>query len=93
MSDEDNIWQDIKENAILNHKKRVAKTPERIIYAIDKFKTNGIRYKLSNKSNGYFHVYDKNNNIIHFWASTGKIAGVENYRGIHYLLKLLLKDK
>ena len=73
------------------HDERVAKTPDRIKYAIQQFENNGIRYKLKNPETGHFHCWRKADyKLFQFWAGTGKILGYKN-RGIRFLVRELLK--
>lgn len=72
------------------HKKRVAKTPSRVRYAIDQFEKYGIEYELKNEQTGHFHCRrKKDDKLFQFYAGTGKIMGEENRRGIHQLIKML----
>lgn len=71
MSAED--FDGIKELARKNHEERVAKTPNRIEYAIMRFTSEKIMFILKNKSIGHFHLRDNQGNLFQFWASTGKI--------------------
>lgn len=100
--DSDKWWLTLRELAEQSHKERVAKTPERIEYAIKRFDEEGITYKLKNKSIGHFHILDKDGNLFQFWASTGKIyfdkktkdaRGFKSFykelRGIESCIKLL----
>ena len=81
MSAED--YEVIKALAKDNHRKRVAENPQRIKYAIEQFDKNGIRYSLKNEQIGHFHCWRKSDNkLFNFYASTGKIQGEENRRGI-----------
>ena len=90
MSREDFIG--IKEHAKEQHKSRVAKTPERIKFAIEQFKYNGITYELKNETTGHFHCRRKSDNkLFQFYAGTGKIQGNENARGIRSLIRILLR--
>lgn len=87
MSKED--FEGIRAHAKQVHKDRVAKNPERIDYAIRQFEKNGIKYELKNAETGHFHcLRKKDNELIQFWASTGKILN-HSKRGIHFLVKLL----
>ena len=71
------------------HKERVAKTADRIKYAIRLFEENNIEYTLKNEQTGHFHCRRKSDDkLFQFWAGTGKILGYEK-RGIHSLIKLL----
>jgi len=89
MSAED--FEGIKELAKRNHTERVAKTPERIQYALDQLAKNEIEFTLKNSQTGHFHARSRNGKLYQFWASTGKILGCET-RGIHNFIKLLLRD-
>lgn len=72
------------------HKIRVAKTPDRIDYAIEQFEKNDIKYELKNKNTGHFHCRRKSDNkLFQFWAGTGKIMGYTRARGIHALTGML----
>lgn len=86
MSRED--FEGIKDHAKRIHAERVAKTPERIAYAIEQFEKNGIRYLLKNAETGHFHLFDKNGRLIQFWASTGKIQGEEIRCGIKAVIRM-----
>lgn len=80
----------LKENAKEVHKKRVAKTPSRIRYAMEQFEKHGIEYELKKEQTGHFHCRRKTDGkLFQFYAGTGKIMGEENRRGIHQLIKLL----
>lgn len=74
------------------HRERVAKNSDRIEYAIKQFETNNIEYTLKNAQSGHFHCRRKSDDkLFQFWAGTGKILGCDNLRGIHSLIKLLLR--
>lgn len=74
------------------HKERVAKTPDRIKYAIHQLEANGISYELKNTDIGHFHCRRKSDgSLVQFWAGTGKILGYDRKRGIHALIRLLNK--
>ena len=80
----------LKVKAMEVHKKRVAKTPSRIRYAIDQFEKHGIEYELKKEQTGHFHCRRKTDGkLFQFYAGTGKIMGEENRRGSHQLIKLL----
>lgn len=88
MSRED--FEGIKQYAKEQHNKRVAKTPNRISYAIEQFEHHNIEYVLRNISTGHFHCRRKRDDkLFQFYAGTGKIMGYENKRGIHALIELL----
>ena len=72
------------------HRQRVAKTPDRIAYAINQFETHGIEYDLKNEQTGHFHCWRKSDgHLFQFYAGTGKIQGHNRARGIHVLIKIL----
>jgi hypothetical protein len=90
MSRED--FDGIRKHAKQNHDLRVAKTPERIIFAKNQFKKHDIKHVLKNAQTGHFHAWRKRDDkLFQFYAGTGKIQGVENARGIHALIKILCK--
>jgi len=71
------------------HVERVAKTPERVQYAIQQLEAHGIEYVLKNPSIGHFHCRRKSDDrLIQFWAGTGKILGADYQRGIHALISI-----
>jgi hypothetical protein len=72
------------------HKERVAKNPDRIAYAIRQFEEHNIEYTLKNSVTGHFHCRRKSTDeLVQFWAGTGKIMGFDNKRGIHALIAYL----
>lgn len=74
------------------HRERVAKTPDRVEYAIKQFEKYDIEYSLKNAQIGHFHCRRKSDDkLFQFWAGTGKIMGYDRVRGIHALIKLLLE--
>ena len=74
------------------HKERVGKNSDRIEYAIRQFENHDIEYVLKNEHTGHFHCRRKSDDeLFQFYAGTGKILGHDNLRGIHSLIKLLLK--
>ncbi len=77
-------------------KLRVAKTPERISYAIEQFKRNNVEYTLKNESAGHFHCHRKSDDkLVQFWAGKGTIMidnKVQTARGIHALIKILCEE-
>jgi len=92
MTERDLFWDGLHELGKKNHDNRVAKNPDRIKYAISQFEKNDIEYVLKNSSTGHFHCQRKSDDkLIQFYAGTGKIQGFENSRGIHALLKILLR--
>lgn len=84
-------WRDVKPELKKKHDERVAKTPDRIEYAIQQFEKHEIQYELKNGATGHFHCWRKSDGQLYqFWASTGKILGYHN-RGINLLIKELCK--
>lgn len=74
------------------HKERVTKNSERIDYAIKQFERNNIEFTLKNEQSGHFHCRRKSDDkLFQFWAGTGKILGYDSLRGVHSLIKLLLR--
>lgn len=91
MSRED--FEGIKEYTKNLHNERVAKTPERVAYAIEQFAKHGIVFSLKNLTTGHFHCRRKSDGkLFQFYASTGKIVNEPNKRGIHALIKILTKE-
>lgn len=92
MSRED--FEGLKDYCKQKHAERVAKTPQRIDYAIKQFEKNDIEYRLLNPRIGHFHCYRKaDDKLFEFYAGTGKIKGEEDKRGIHALVKMLCKEE
>ena len=86
----DELLDALKDHAKQNHEKRVAKTPDRIAYAIEQFKAHGIEFQLKNETTGHFHCWRKSDDrLFQFYAGTGKIQGISNARGIHALIRML----
>lgn len=92
----------LKAMAKFNHQKRVAKTPDRIEYAIKRLEEEDIEHSLKNRSIGHFHLRDSQGNLFQFWASTGKIwfdkktkeargfkSFYKDYRGIENCIKIV----
>lgn len=76
------------------HKERVAKTPQRVKYAVERLKENGIDFEVKNEYTGHFHCWRKSDNkLFQFFAGTGKIMGYDRIRGIHSLIRLLKKGE
>ena len=74
------------------HKERVAKNSERITYAIKQFELNNIEFTLKNEQSGHFHCRRRSDNkLFQFLAGTGKILGYDHLRGIHAIIKLLVR--
>lgn len=69
-----------------------AQETERIAYAIKQFELNSIEFTLKNEQSGHFHCRRKSDDkLFQFWAGTGKILGYDHLRGIHALIKLLVR--
>ena len=92
MSRED--FEGIKIHAQQVHAERVAKTPDRVAYAIEQFEKHGISYSLKNPSTGHFHCRRKSDGkLFQFYAGTGKIMNQPDHRrGIHCLIKILTRS-
>lgn len=74
------------------HRDRVAKNANRVEYAIEQFEAHNIEYSLKNIQTGHFHCRRQSDDkLFQFWAGTGKIMGCDRARGIHTLIKILLK--
>lgn len=72
------------------HKERVNDNLNRINFAIEQFRKNGVEYQLKNMQTGHFHCWrKKDDKLFQFYAGTGKIVGVNDKRGIHALIKML----
>lgn len=72
---------------------RVAKSPERIKYAIKQFEKHNVEYLLTDMFTGHFRCYRKSDDkLFEFYAGTGKIKGIDDKRGIHALIKLLEEE-
>lgn len=90
MSEMAEYWADVKPIYKEIHKKRVAKTPNRIEYSIEQFKKNNIPYELKNEVTGQFNLR-KGTNIIVYYCSTGKVLlnnKLQNNRGIKFTINL-----
>ena len=75
------------------HAERIAKTPDRVAYAIEQFEKHGIEYTLKNPTTGHFHCRRMSDDkLFQFYAGTGKIMNEPNRRGIHALIKILTKE-
>ena len=92
MSRED--FEGIAAHAKKNHQERVAKTPDRVAYAIQQFEKHGIPYSLKNPTTGHFHCWRKSDGkLFQFYAGTGKIMNQpEHKRGIQCLIKILTRS-
>jgi hypothetical protein len=64
-------------------------THERLQFATEQLKKHDVEFSLKNEQSGHLHCRRKSDDqLIQFWAGTGKIMGHEE-RGIHNLIKLL----
>lgn len=91
MGDMKEVFEALRDDCKARHQERVAETPERIEFAIQKFEENEIKYELKNEAIGHFHCWRKSDGRLYqFWAGTGKILGYRN-RGIRLLIRELLK--
>ena len=92
MGDMREVFDYYKEYCKEQHRKRVAKTPDRIAYAAKMLEQRSIKYELKNQNTGHFHCRRKSDNqLIQFWAGTGKIMGYQNARGLKALLSICEK--
>ena len=63
---------------------------DRIKYAIEQFEANNIEFSLKSNITGHFHCRRKSDDrLFQFWATTGKIMGYKDLRGVHSLIELL----
>ena len=85
MSAED--FEGIKILAKQNHRSRVAKTPERVKYAISQLEKAGVEYKVCNQVTGQINAKTVRGKTLTFYAGTGKIAG-RNERGIANFIRI-----
>lgn len=90
MSRED--FEGLKQLAKENHAKRIAQNPQRLKYACEQLKKNGIAFKVCNEETCQINVYTADGNVFTFYAGTGKIQGYEA-RGIKAFINLLTKGK
>ena len=89
----DEIWDMQKAVSKQIHDERVAKTPDRIAFAIKMFEKYDIDFSLKNQATGHFHCYRKSDGkLFQFWTGTGKILE-RNERGIHSLLNILARKE
>lgn len=91
MSRED--FEGIRELAKKQHQERVAKNPQRLAYAVQKLKENGITFKVCDERSAQINAYFANGKHLTFYAGTGKIQGYKNLRGIDAFLKLCKGEK
>lgn len=82
-------WKELTQIKKEQHDARVAKTPQRIEYAINQFNKFNIKFELKNKIIGHFHVFSREGKLYNFYASTGKIVGEDSKRGLSWMLKLV----
>lgn len=75
------------------HKQRVAKNPQRLLYAMKKLNDNGITYKVCNEATGQINCYFANGKCLTFYAGTGKIQGYKYLRGIGNFVRLCKGEK
>lgn len=90
MGDMAEYWKDVKPIYKQIHNERVAKTPSRIKYTIQKFTEKNIPFELKNEMIGQFNIR-KGKQIIVYYCSTGKILlnnKPKNSRGISYVIGL-----
>ena len=85
MSAED--FEGVRYLAKANHAARVAKTPQRLSYAVEQLDKHDVTYKVCNETTGQINCYFANGNMLTFYAGTGKITG-HSQRGIANFLKL-----
>lgn len=72
------------------HQDRIRKNPDRLQFAIDQLEKHNLKYNVKNVDTCHLHTWRKSDNeLIQFWAGTGKIQGYE-VRGIDNLIKILL---
>lgn len=75
------------------HKQRVAENPQRLEFAVNLLKENGITFKVCNETTGQINCYFANGKCLTFYAGTGKIQGYKNLRGIHNFVRLCKGEK
>lgn len=62
----------------------------RINYAIEQLEKHNIEYVLVNEATAHFHCRRKSDDkLFQFYATTGKIQGVSDKKGIHSLIEIL----
>lgn len=62
----------------------------RIKYAIEQLEKHNIEYVLVNETTSHFHCRRKSDDkLFQFYATTGKIQGVSDKKGIHRLVEIL----
>ena len=90
MGDLAEYWKDVKPIYKQMHDERVAKTPSRIEYTIQKFTEKNIPFELKNEMTGQFNIR-KSKDLIVYYCSTGKVLlnnRPKNARGIGYVIGL-----
>jgi predicted aspartyl protease len=93
MTEEYPWYEAVRDAVRVKYKARLAKTPNRIQYAITQFQKYDIEFALKNETTGHFHCRRKfDNQLFQFYAGTGKIQGLENARGINALLEILTHE-
>lgn len=74
----------------IRHQMRINKNPDRLQYAINQLEKNNLKYDIKNEYTCHLHTWkNSDNELIQFWAGTGKIQGHDE-RGVDNLIKLLL---
>ena len=87
-------FEGIRQHAKEQHVRRIAETPQRIHFAENLFKKNGIEYVLLNEQTGHFHCWRKRDGkLFQFYAGTGKIQGELYARGVYALVDILTARK
>ncbi len=71
-----------------SHKQRVAKTPQRLEYAVKLLKENGIDFRVCNEATGQINCFVAYGKVLTFYAGTGKIQGYKDRRGIHCFVNM-----
>lgn len=68
MSDMAEYWKDVKPIYKKMHDERVAKTPDRIEYTIQRFTKHNIPFELKNEETGQFNIRKRktNNSLLLF---------------------------
>jgi len=91
MSRED--FEGLRQLAKANHDARVAKTPQRLKYAVEQLNRNGITYKVCCETTGQINCYFANGTVLTFYAGTGKIKGYEQQRGIKSFIRICIAER
>ena len=68
MGDMSEYWRDVKPIYKQMHDERVAKTPDRIEYTIERFTKHNIPFELKNEATGQFNIRKRktNNSLLLF---------------------------